>query len=141
MPATPLSYRCAIALARGLLPVYARLNPKAEAGLRGRQGVLQRLAAWSTAARDPTRPLLWMHASSVGEGLQAEVVLQKLRAAHPEWQIAYTYFSPSAKDLALRQPADIADYLPWDRGRDVEAALDALRPAAIVFSKASASVR
>jgi 3-deoxy-D-manno-octulosonic-acid transferase len=135
MPATPLSYRCAIALARGLLPFYAHLNQKAKAGLRGRQGVLRRLAAWSAAARDPARPLLWMHASSVGEGLQAEVVLQALRAAHPEWQIAYTYFSPSARQLALRQPADIADYLPWDRGRDVEAALDALRPSAIVFSK------
>lgn len=135
MPATPLSYRCAIALARGLLPLYARFDPKAEAGLRGRNGLLQRLAGWSAAARDPARPLLWMHAPSVGEGLQAEVVLGRLRAAHPEWQIAYTYFSPSAEALSRRQPADITDYLPWDRAPDVEAALDALSPRALVFSK------
>ncbi len=135
MPATPLSYRCAIALARGLLPLYARFDPKAEAGLRGRKGLLQRLAGWSAAARDPARPLLWMHAPSVGEGLQAEVVLGRLRAAHPEWQIAYTYFSPSAEALSRRQPADITDYLPWDRAADVEAALDALSPRALVFSK------
>ncbi len=135
MPATPLSYRCAIALARGLLPLYARFDQKTEAGLRGREGVLRRLAAWSAASRDLARPLLWMHAPSVGEGLQAEVVLGKLRAAHPDWQIAYTYFSPSAESLARRQPADVIDYLPWDRAADVDAALDALRPTAIVFSK------
>jgi len=135
MPATPLFYRCAVALARGLLPLYARWDKKAENGLRGRVGVLRRLREWSAVSRDPARPLLWMHAPSVGEGHQAEVVLQSLRAAHPEWQIAYTYFSPSAENLSQRQPADIADYLPWDRRADVEAALDALRPTAIVFSK------
>jgi 3-deoxy-D-manno-octulosonic-acid transferase len=135
MPATPLSYRCALALARGLLPLYAHFNPKVKAGLRGRAGTLGRLRAWSAAARDPVRPLLWMHAPSVGEGHQAEIVLQRLRAAHPEWQIAYTYFSPSAERLARRQPADVADYLPWDQRHDVEAVLDALRPTALVFSK------
>ena len=79
--------------------------------------------------------MLWMHAPSVGEGLQAEVVLQELRRDHPEWQIAYTYFSPSAESLASRQPVDVADALPWDRRSDVAAALDALRPDALVFSK------
>lgn len=135
MPATPLSYRCALALARGLLPLYARFNPKVKAGLRGRAGALERLTAWSAAARDSSRPLLWMHAPSVGEGHQAQIVLQRLRTSHPEWQIAYTYFSPSAESLARRQPADVADYLPWDQGRDVEAVLEALRPTALVFSK------
>lgn len=135
MPATPLSYRCAVALARGLLPLYARWNKKLEAAVHGRVGVLQRLRQWSDAARDPARPLLWMHAPSVGEGFQAEVVLHSLRAAHPEWQIAYTYFSPSAESLSRRQPADVSDYLPWDRRVDVDAALDALRPTALVFSK------
>ena len=76
MPATPLSYRCAAALARGLLPLYSRFHPKAAAALKGRAGVLSRLAAWSARERDPARPLLWMHAPSVGEGLQARAVLQ-----------------------------------------------------------------
>jgi 3-deoxy-D-manno-octulosonic-acid transferase len=76
-----------------------------------------------------------MHASSVGEGLQAEIVLKTLRAAHSDWQIAYTHFSPSAEALARRQPADVADYLPWDRPRDVTSALDTLRPTAVVFCK------
>ena len=135
MPATPLSYRCAAALARGLLPLYARFNPKAAAALRGREGGLGRLAAWSARERDPARPLLWMHAPSVGEGLQAEVVLRTLRTAHPDWQIAFTFFSPSAESAARGQPADVTDYLPWDRARECEAALDALKPRALVFCK------
>jgi 3-deoxy-D-manno-octulosonic-acid transferase len=135
MPHTPLLYRCAVALARGAAPLYARFDPKFREGLLGRRGLLERLREWSAAARDPDRPLLWMHAPSVGEGLQAEVVLQALRRAHPAWQVAYTFFSPSAEPLARRQPADIVDYLPWDRRQDVQIALDALRPRALIFSK------
>ena len=135
MPVTPLVYRGAIAVARGLLPLYAPFNAKAAAGRRGRAAVLDRMDRWARASRDPARPLLWMHASSVGEGLQAEVVLARLRAQHPEWQVAYTFFSPSAEDHARRQPADFADYLPWDRRHDVDSALEALRPAAVIFSK------
>lgn len=135
MPATPLSYRCAAALARGLLPLYSRFHPKAAAALRGREAVLSRLAAWSARERDPARPLLWMHAPSVGEGLQARAVLQALRTTHPDWQIAFTFFSPSAEPAAREQPVDVTDYLPWDRARDCEAALDALLPRALVFCK------
>ncbi len=76
-----------------------------------------------------------MHAPSVGEGLQAEAVLTPLRAAHPDWQIVYTHTSPSAEALAARQPADLAGYLPWDRARDLEPALQALKPRALVFAK------
>ncbi|PYP54942.1 MAG: hypothetical protein DMD40_14945, partial [Gemmatimonadetes bacterium] len=36
-----------------------------------------------------------MHAPSVGEGLQAKPVLETLRAEHPDWQLAFTFFSPS----------------------------------------------
>jgi 3-deoxy-D-manno-octulosonic-acid transferase len=71
----------------------------------------------------------------VGEGLQAKPVLETLRAAHPDWQLAYTFFSPSAERLAKSLPAEFADYLPLDRPRAVAAALDALRPTALVFSK------
>jgi 3-deoxy-D-manno-octulosonic-acid transferase len=135
VPSTSLAYRAAAHLAPVLAPRFARSRPKLQAALAGRAGVLDRFAAWARASRDPARPLLWMHAASVGEGLQAEVVLKALRAAHPGWQIVYTHFSPSAETLARRQPADLADYLPWDRTRDVQAALDALRPTALIFCK------
>src|SRR5256885_1716219 len=50
-------------------------------------------------------------------------------------QVAYGFFSPSAVELARRQPADVADYLPYDTGANVDAMLAALRPSALVFTK------
>jgi 3-deoxy-D-manno-octulosonic-acid transferase len=78
-----------------------------------------------------------MHAPSVGEGLQARPVLEILSPPRP--QIAYTYYSPSAERFAttLRDAglADFTDYLPFDTRAAADAALDALAPAALVFSK------
>jgi 3-deoxy-D-manno-octulosonic-acid transferase len=71
----------------------------------------------------------------VGEGLQAESVLRLVRERHPEWQIAYTYFSPSAEALAARQPADFHGYLPYDQPLVVERALELLAPRALIFTK------
>lgn len=76
-----------------------------------------------------------MHAPSVGEGLQARPVMHALRAAHPSWQFAYTYFSPSAQAFAPSIGAEICDYLPFDRAADADRLLDALRPSALVFAK------
>jgi 3-deoxy-D-manno-octulosonic-acid transferase len=76
-----------------------------------------------------------MHAPSVGEGLQARPVARLLRERQPGLQLAYTFFSPSAERFARSLGADFSDYLPFDTIGDADAALDALRPRAIVFSK------
>ena len=86
-------------------------------------------------ARDASRPLLWMHAPSVGEGLQARPILELARSRRPDLQIAYTHFSPSAAAFARSLDVDFADYLPFDTPGDARAALDALQPTALVFSK------
>jgi 3-deoxy-D-manno-octulosonic-acid transferase len=131
----PLLYRLSVHLAARTAPLAARFDKKLARGLNGRRGLTARLAAWAAAHRDPRRPLVWMHAPSVGEGLQAKPVLETLRAEQPEWQLAFTFFSPSAERLAKNLPVDVADYLPLDRPDDVAAVLDALQPAALVFSK------
>jgi 3-deoxy-D-manno-octulosonic-acid transferase len=76
-----------------------------------------------------------MHAPSVGEGLQARAVLELVRARHPEMQLAYTFYSPSAEPFADSLAVDFADYLPFDTAGDARVALDALRPSALIFSK------
>jgi len=128
-------YRLSVRLAERALPLAARFDKKIARGVDARRGVLERLAAWGQAQRDPKRPLVWVHAPSVGEGLQAKPVLETLRAERPQWQLVYTFFSPSAERLARTLPVDLTDYLPFDRAADVAAALDALQPAALVFSK------
>src|SRR5687768_8461805 len=128
-------YRLSVNVAARTAPLVARFDKKLARGLDGRRGLAMRLGAWARTQRDPKRPLIWMHAPSVGEGLQAKPVLETLRAEQPNWQLAFTFFSPSAERLAKNLPVDIADYLPVDRHSDVSAVRDALRPTALVFSK------
>ncbi len=61
--------------------------------------------------------------------------MEALRAAHPDWQFAYTFFSPSAERFAGTIGAELADYLPFDAASDADAMLDALQPSILVFSK------
>ena len=110
-------------------------DSKAVIAVRARRGIRQRYAAWAAANRDAARPLLWMHAPSVGEGHMARPILALMRAKHPETQLAYTFFSPSAEEFSRGLNVDFRDYLPFDDTGDMAAALEALKPAAIVFSK------
>lgn len=132
--AIQLAYRGAGQLARAAAALVPDGGGKWRRALAARRGIRRRYAAW-TPHRDPARPLLWMHAPSVGEGLQARVVLDLVRERRPEVQLAYTFYSPSAEPFARSIGADFADYLPFDTPGDARAALEALRPSALVFSK------
>jgi 3-deoxy-D-manno-octulosonic-acid transferase len=106
--------------------------------VRERRGLLARYTAWGAAHRSRDRPLLWIHAPSVGEGLQARPILERVRANRPELQVAFTFYSPSARSFAnaLRPTlVDFTDYLPFDTVAGADAALDALAPTALIFSK------
>ena len=134
-PALRLGYGAAGQLARAAAAVAPAAGGKLTLALGARRGIRDRFAEWGRTQRDPSRPLLWMHAPSVGEGLQARPVLELLRRERPDLQLAYTHFSPSAARFAAALDVDFRDYLPFDTAADARAALDALRPTAIVFSK------
>jgi 3-deoxy-D-manno-octulosonic-acid transferase len=121
------------ALAAHLAPAGA--ESKLWRSLAARRGIRGRYASWAAAHRDPERPLLWLHAPSVGEGLQARPIAELVRARRPDVQLAYTHFSPSAERFAAAIGADFVDYIPFDTAGDAHAALQALRPTALVFSK------
>lgn len=130
--ALALGYEGAARLARRLAALAPGSDHKLVATFAARRGVMARFAAFPRA---PARPLLWMHAPSVGEGLQARPVLELVRARQPETQLAYTYFSPSARSFAQSLAVDFRDVLPFDVAADMRAALAALSPTALVFSK------
>ena len=130
-----LGYRALAQIARGAALVTPDGSSKVLRSLRARRGIRARYRRWGSAHRDASRPLLWMHAPSVGEGLQARPVLELARSRRPDAQIAYTHFSPSAAAFARSLDVDFTDYLPFDTPGDARAALDALQPTALVFSK------
>jgi 3-deoxy-D-manno-octulosonic-acid transferase len=127
-----LGYEGVAQLARALAAVAPHSPNKLLQTFAARRGVRSRFAAFR---RDADRPLLWMHAPSVGEGLQARPVLELFRTRAPRTQLAYTYFSPSAARFAGALDVDFRDVLPFDATGDARVALDALEPTALVFSK------
>lgn len=130
--ALSMSYEGVARLARALAAVAPSSSHKLLATFAARRGLLARYAAFR---RDAARPLLWMHAPSVGEGLQARPVLELARTTRPELQLAYTWFSPSARAFAASLDVDFRDALPFDVAADMRTALGALAPTALVFSK------
>lgn len=129
-----LSYRAAVA---GLVPLASLFlrAPAVRKAHRGRLAAPARLREWAHAHRDVARPLVWFHAASVGEGLQARAVLSELRRIRPDFQAVFTHFSASADRLESSMPADWSGYLPYDRQGDVIEALEAIQPTLLVFSK------
>ena len=110
-------------------------DSKFRRGLSARRGLVERYRQWGSAKRESGRPLVWFHAPSVGEGLQALSVIELLRQRRTDVQIAYTFYSPSAERFAQSVKADFSDYLPFDRFDHADAIVSALRPTALIFSK------
>jgi 3-deoxy-D-manno-octulosonic-acid transferase len=128
-------YAVAGAIANALARAVPAGDSKFRRGLSARRDIVERYARWGARNRDPSRPLVWFHAPSVGEGLQALPVIELVRSRRPDVQIAYTFYSPSAETFAGSFGADFVDYLPFDTFDDADAIISALRPSALVFSK------
>lgn len=133
MTFSEIAYDLTVQAARPLLTLASPVSTKLRAGLQGRRGAAELLIDWAHASRDPARPLVWMHAPSVGESYMAQAIIAELRSIIPDVQIAFTHFSPSAERISQRVGADIAGYLPWDTRARMGRVLSALQPSAIGF--------
>jgi len=133
MSALNRTYGLVARAAASTLRLASPLNAKLAQGVAARDRALAHLEAWARDARDPERPLVWLHAPSVGEALMAQAIAEALRSMTPDAQLALTIFSPSAERILERAPVDVAGYLPWDRPKDAVATTRALRPSAVGF--------
>jgi len=130
-----IPYAFAGIVTEGLVRVVPAGDSKFRRGLSARRDVIDRFADWAAKNRDFARPLVWFHAPSVGEGLQALPVIELLRTRRADVQIVYTFYSPSAERFAQTVKADYSDFLPFDTVAHAAAIVGALRPDALVFSK------
>jgi 3-deoxy-D-manno-octulosonic-acid transferase len=134
-PLLRIPYAFAGLVTDALVRVVPAGKSKFRRGVSGRRGLVDRYERWGATSRDAARPLVWFHAPSVGEGLQALPVIELVRARRPDIQIAYTFYSPSAEQFAKSVRADFTDYLPFDTFDHAAAVVSALRPSALVYSK------
>ena len=133
--AAAVLYRSLQRLLRASAPALAGRASTGARGVVGRSRALPSLLEWARAERDRERPGAWLHAPSVGEGLQAQAVLEALMRRRPALQATFTHFSPSAEALAGRVGAAWGGYLPWDLPDEMALALDAAAPGVVAFTK------
>jgi len=135
MPMRARAYDGLLKVFRRASPVLARGPSKLATGIRERTDAHAMLAEWAREHRKPGAPFLWLHAPSVGEGLQAKVALEALLAKRKDLQATFTYFSPSARALAGSMPVQVSGPLPWDVRDDMDELLELLTPDLVAFTK------
>ena len=124
-------YSLAGIVASTLLHIAAPFHRKARLIIDGRRQTAGRLKQLSS-----DRPVVWFHASSLGEFEQGRPLMEAWRKAHPEYQILLSFFSPSGYEVRRDYAgADVVVYLPSDRTSSVRRFLDLAHPSLVVFIK------
>ena len=124
-------YSLAGIVASTLLHLAAPFHKKARLIIEGRRETAARLEQLSS-----DRPVVWFHASSLGEFEQGRPLMEAWRKAHPEYQILLSFFSPSGYEVRHDYAgADVVVYLPSDRSSSVRRFLDLAHPSLAIFIK------
>ncbi|MFA7405793.1 MAG: 3-deoxy-D-manno-octulosonic acid transferase, partial [Pelobacteraceae bacterium] len=80
------------------------------------------------------RPVIWLHAVSVGEAIAARPLLKSLRNRYPGHAIVVTNTTETGKTTAAGFPeVDLCLYFPFDFLPSVRAILSAVKPRAIII--------
>lgn len=115
------------------LPIH-KTSPKWLRFIKGQSTAIEEIER-TFSQRTDTRPVIWVHAASLGEYAVVRPIIQALQA-EKKWCIVLTFFSPTGYE-ALHQKhtdADYVFYLPWDTPAQAERFLSALRPVKALFA-------
>jgi len=126
--------RCAYTLLSYLLLPYALLHLV----VRGRKQpaylkhVGERFGFYTLT---PAKPVIWLHAVSVGETRAAQPLVKALRKAYPEHQILLTHMTPTGRETGeqLFGEGVLRCYLPYDFPQAVKRFLLHFKPVAGVL--------
>ena len=125
-------YKSGIRLYYFLIRIISPVNQKASAWLRGRRA--QSKEQWEKIPDG--KPVIWFHASSLGEFEQGLPLIRKWKTEKPEYFILLSFFSPSGYNI--RKAFDGADrvvYIPRDIPGEVRKFLGHYHPDIAVFIK------
>ncbi len=127
-----LFYDLAVFVVWNFLKLIALFNPGIRKFVIGRKNALPYLKRM----RDPDKPLIWLHAASLGEFEQGSPVLEKLSAAYPGHQLLVTFFSPSGYEVKKDALSPhLVTYLPMDSSWNAAAFLSITKPEIALFVK------
>ena len=92
------------------------------------QHVMERFGFYHVTA---SKPLIWLHAVSVGESRAAAPLIQQLQAQYPQYQILITHMTPTGRETgeALFGDSVLRCYLPYDYPFAVKRFLAHFKPA------------
>jgi len=133
-----MKYNIAVNTVNAALKLYAHclpshVNHKFPEFVKGRIALVRRIAA---EMRQDTsgRPVVWFHASSLGEYAIARPLISAIKA-DGEATVVLTFFSPSGyRALRDNHPGiDHLFYLPLDTRPNVRGFIEAVRPTVAVF--------
>ncbi|MEI7662011.1 MAG: glycosyltransferase N-terminal domain-containing protein [Bacteroidota bacterium] len=131
-----LIYTLGIFLYGLLLKAAAPFNRKAALWVDGRRGLFGSLAAALHDVDREKNPLVWFHASSLGEFEQGRPVIEALRETRPGCKILLTFFSPSGYEVRKNyEAADWVFYLPLDTPANARRLVQIIRPEKVIFIK------
>ena len=107
-------------------------NEKARKWIEGRKDIFRRLSE----TIKPGEPLLWFHASSLGEFEQGRPVIESIKKQKTDYKILLTFFSPSGYELRKDYPyADYVFYLPLDTRKNAATFIEIVKPEKAFFIK------
>lgn len=130
-------YNAAISLANALLPLTAGSGrnlkeSKFRKFANGQKGIIRHIR--ETFDTNDGRPVLWIHAASLGEYGVARPLIRKIQS-EGKYRTVQTFFSPSGYEAmkGRKNGPDQVFYLPLDTRHNVRDFLDIIRPAKAVF--------
>ena len=114
----------------------ALFNEKARQWVNGRKGLFEQIEIPIRGLDRKKNPLIWFHASSLGEFEQGRPIIESFREAYPACKIMLTFFSPSGYEVRKNyEQADWIFYLPLDTPRNARRWIEIVQPAAAIFIK------
>lgn len=123
-----------------LLSIIARLSflltpeSKLKKFAKGQQGLMKQIQAEMSCRRDYATPVIWLHASSLGEYGVARPIIKHLKQ-QGKYRIVVTFFSPTGYEaLNVHHPEiDHIFYLPWDTARNARTFIETVHPQKAIF--------
>lgn len=109
-------------------------NQKASEWVAGRKKWKSKLTN-AVATLNPNKPVVWFHASSLGEFEQGRPVMEALKKAN-DINLVLTFFSPSGYEVMKKWlTADLIFYLPLDSKKNAVDFIGLIKPDIAVFVK------